>query len=183
MTGVQTCALPICIQAKGLQIQLKMMGLDWSLEDCQKVLIDGVLNVFKGVKRYIDTAPQRARDGVVRDVSGMMRYVPGLWSKDEGVRAEARRVVVSHEIQGSAQTMVQRSMIWLKERVWELQDAGVKVDWRLQIHDELIFLVEEEAAEMVKDLVLEGLTEHCGVKLRVPVLAEANVGKTWGELK
>lgn len=120
---------------------------------------------------------------MVRDHWGMIRYIPGVLSRDERVSAEAGRIAASHKIQSMAQGMIQNSMVWLRDRIWEMQDAGLAVDWRLQIHDELILLCDEEIAETVKDLLLEGLTKHSGVKLRVPVLAEANIAKTWGGLK
>jgi hypothetical protein len=31
--------------------------------------------------------------------------------------------------------------------------------------------------------MIEGLTQHCGIRLRVPVLADGHRAKTWGELK
>ena len=51
----------------------------------------------------------------------------------------------------------------------------------LQIHDELIFDVWEDELEQMRTIVEEGM-QHA-MKLRVPLIAEANIGRTWYDAK
>lgn len=51
----------------------------------------------------------------------------------------------------------------------------------LQIHDELIFDVWEKELEQMKSIVKGGI-QHA-MKLRVPLIAEANIGGTWYDAK
>ena len=59
---------------------------------------------------------------------------------------------------------------------------GIDVRWLLTIHDSLLLLAPEWAVDIVREVVEEGLTQHCGTKLRVPVRAESKTARTWGEL-
>lgn len=80
--------------------------------------------------------------------------------------------------------MLQNSMRWLIPKVKELRANSVDVRWCLQIHDEVMFIVEENYAEDVKKLVLEGLENHHEVdNLLVPVKAEGSIARVWGELE
>ncbi|MEG0737421.1 MAG: DNA polymerase [Longicatena sp.] len=51
----------------------------------------------------------------------------------------------------------------------------------LQIHDELIFDVCEDEIEIMKEIVESGMQN--AMELRVPLIAEANFGKTWFDAK
>lgn len=168
----------------GLLTQLRMQGqMQWDEQSCEK-LIREWLKVYRGVADYIRaTQEEVAGTGVVRDRWGMIRYIPGITSTDPKVAAEAGRIAVSHRIQGGAQGMIQKSMSWLRPHIREMQDAGMRVRPRLQIHDEIILSFDEEWWDLMDGLVIEALTEHCGVTLRVPVKAEGHMSKSWGELK
>lgn len=170
-------------QASGLHDQLRMLGLEgWDIKSCEK-LIKEVMKLF-GIGDYIKSVISKARvDGYVRDHWGMYRYLPQLYSDDPKLSAEAGRHAVSHRIQGGAQGMIQNSMRWLAPHIRQLQQSGLNIKWRLQIHDELIFSFDEWMWDLINPLVLEALTVHCGIKLRVPVLADGAMAKNWGDLK
>lgn len=173
------------IQGAALLAQLRMQGAEgWTEEKCD-ALIHSIMHLYSGMSAYIAAVAVQVRreHGVVRDHWGMPRYLPGIYSTDRAVAAEAARHAVSHRIQGGAQGMIQKSMIWLAAEIRTLQRADYNVKWRLQIHDELILTCAEDVAEVVKEIVLEGLINHCGIILRVPVEAEGKIAKSWGELK
>lgn len=172
------------IQGEGLLAQLRTLGLEeWDVERCEG-LIEGWLDTYPGVRDYIHrTKKEVEKVGWVRDHWGMYRHLPGIWSDEGKIRAEAGRIAVSHRIQGGAQGMIQRSMAWLKPIIRSMQEGGLNVHWCLQIHDEIVMRFSEELWEVLNPLVVEALTEHCGVELRVPVKAEGHMAKTWGGLK
>jgi DNA polymerase I-like protein with 3'-5' exonuclease and polymerase domains len=169
----------------GLATKLLSLGLTgWTVEACEG-LIDGYLSVYPDVDRYMrDTRDElAAAGGRVVDYWGMPRELPGISHPEPKVRSEAGRIAVSHKIQGGAQGMIQRSMAWLRPRIWDMQQAGWNVRWVLQVHDELLLRFDEGLAEVVGELVLEALTEHAGIELCVPVEADGAVSKTWAGLK
>lgn len=180
------------IGAKSLQTQLWMQGLtEWKVNDprdkehsCQH-LIDKILrDVFKGIPPYWEqVAAETRKTGVSRTHDGMPRPLPGIRSRDGGVSEEALRHAVSQRIQGTAQDMIQNSIRWLRPIVWDLQQSGMEIEWLLEVHDEILMGFPEEYWEMMNDLVLEGLTEHSGVELRVPIKASGAYATNWGDLK
>jgi DNA polymerase I-like protein with 3'-5' exonuclease and polymerase domains len=154
----------------------------WSVEECNR-LIREWLKLYKGAAQYFaDVEAQVLRTGEVRDCWGMVRYLPAVWSDDEKVAAEARRQAVNHRIQGGAQGMIQRAMVYLRPQVRSIQDMGIAVKWCLQVHDALLLRVPEEAVEIVQPLVESGMVEGCGKVLRVPVVVDSHTAQSWGEL-
>lgn len=173
------------ISGMGLYDQFLMMGAKgWSVEKCDK-LIEDWLKVYPGVREYKEKVKRALyKDGVARDMWGMMRYLPGIWSDDRKTRSEAERTAVSHEIQGGAQGMIQNSMRWLKPHIREMQELGMNVTWALQIHDELIFRFDEELWPLMNSLVHTALTKHHGLpNPKVPIQSSGTFGASWGDLK
>ena len=170
-------------QKWGLYDQLRMRGLDqFSMEEGEKLRHE-VLRLF-GADVYFKEKVKQARDqGYVRDVSGMRHYLPNLYSKEDKLRAEAERQVISYLIQSMAQYMIQRSMAHLMPVIWSMQDAGLDVLPRLQVYDELIFTCDDDLTGILSDTIVDSLVNHCGIKLRVPVIAEAKIADSWDELK
>ena len=81
-------------------------------------------------------------------------------------------------IQGSAADLIKMAMISIYDT---MQKRGVKSRMILQIHDELIFDVCEDEIELMKELVEDGMQNI--MKLKVPLIAEASIGKNWYEAK
>lgn len=189
--------------AKALQAQLRMLKppIFWDEGQCEQALRDWY-QLYKGVKDYQSRVVAEARRlGYVRDHSGMYRYLPALNSRDYKAKLEAERHAVSHKVQGLAQTMIQNSMRWIDSNLVEPAAMGAfeglgpldshgrpgnpLVYWLLQVHDEVMTEIDDSDGtwELVDAMVVEGLTQHSGVKLRVPVLADGHRAKRWGELK
>lgn len=172
------------IQGQGLLDQLRMMGCEGWTEDTCDDLIKEWFKVYPRVQSFLGTCREACREkGYVRDMGGMIRYLPGIWSRDNRTAAEAGRQSHSHIIQGSAQWMLQRAMSWLRPEVDALRDSSsMFIRWILQIHDELLFCYDQRLQEVMHALVLEALTEHT-YKLRVPVEANGSFGLNWSVLK
>jgi uracil-DNA glycosylase family 4 len=172
------------IQGQGLLTQLRMLGITgWDERSCAK-LIDDWLNMYGGVKEYIArTIKEVQKCGYARDSSGMYRYLPGIWSNDRKVAAEAGRIAVSHKIQGGAQTLIQNSMAYLHAQIRDLQDTGANVVWRMQIHDELLLSFTPDLWEPLDYIVRDALVNHSGIDLRVPIECEGAQSTNWANLK
>ncbi len=132
---------------------------------------------YPGVDSFIKETIEKAREeGSVRTLLGRLRRLPDLRSRNFQVRAEAERQAVNAPVQGSAADLIKRAMIDL---VKELREGGYDARLILQIHDELLVEVAESDTEAVRDVttrVMEGALE-----LRVPLVVDARVGRTWAE--
>jgi DNA polymerase-1 len=66
-------------------------------------------------------------------------------------------------------------------RVYErIQSGEIRADMLLQIHDELIFEADAEAAERAAQLIKQ--TMESAFSLRVPLKVETHIGTNWGEI-
>lgn len=172
------------IQGLGLLDQLRMMGCEgWDEESCDELILDW-FKVYREVEKFLHECRWKCKqDGYIRDMGGHYRYLPGIWSRDPRTRAEAERQSHSHYIQGSAQWMLQRAMVWLGPQVRALRESSdMFARWVLQIHDELVFAFDQRLVDVIDPLVREALTEH-SYKLRVPVECSGSYGLDWGKLK
>jgi len=163
-----------------------------NVEDCEKLCNDIRDEIYPELGRASRAVESFVRQtGFIRDYygrgrqPGMIRYLPSIRSSRRGEAAEAARQAFNLVIQGTAQHMAQAAMAWLGPRVYTLQQRGRGIDWRLEVHDEYIFTCDEaqETQDELSNLVLDGMINHSGVKLRVPISAEGHFAKTWGGLK
>lgn len=167
----------------GLQAQLFLKGLDYTAYECQ-ALIDGWYAAHPEARRYLRAAADETRrHGFVRDRWGRIRHLPGVWSDLDWIRAEAERQAGNFKIQACAQGVIKRAMIKIWEEVLPLLWAmGYYVQPLLQVHDELIFEMEEEAEGIATSLILEAMQADSEMFV-VPVTSKGVAGESWGELK
>jgi DNA polymerase-1 len=148
--------------------------------DCAR-FIDDWFNTFPGVVEWINrTKAEARRTGMVRDMFGRIRYTPEVYSALEYVRDAGLRQAVNAPIQSGAQGIIKEAMkqLMVPYRAW--QEAGYYVKVLMQIHDELIFEVEDGILPYVIPQFKQFMVE--AVKLSVPVKVDAEVGKNWAEL-
>jgi uracil-DNA glycosylase family 4 len=158
----------------------------YTLDDCKRFR-QKWFQTYQGVDQYVKRVIAESKQSELSqdDYSGMIRYLPGINSGENQVESEEGRVAVSQKVQGLAQTMIRNSTIYLMDQLQVLIDAG-ELDpecFRLQLHDELTFIVNKGEEEILEPLAIHALTEKSGVKLIVPVEAESHYGYTWGECK
>lgn len=168
----------------GMADQLRKDGIEgWTVDRCDE-LIRETDKMFPGVPRWVrEVIAETYETEVSLSYEGMPRYLPGIRSRHEATRREAERHAVSQRIQGTAQDMLQNSMIWLTPRIWALQDRGEKVEPILQVHDELIFMVETDISPTMTTLLRWALVKEGGVPMRVPIECDIHNGYRWSELK
>ncbi len=133
---------------------------------------------YPKVRGFIDDTIAKAREtGHVRTLLGRLRRLPDLRAKSFPVRMEAERQAMNTPVQGSAADLIKRAMIDLHREL-----AGRKMRSRLilQIHDELLLEVPEAEAEKARTLVTEVM--EGALKLDVPLVADARLGKNWAEV-
>jgi len=143
-----------------------------------KGLIDGYFDSFPTVKAYLEGIKVRAKEiGYTETLIGRRRFFNfrGANGRDEAMYL---REAVNTVFQGSAADLIKMSMNKISKMIKEEKLAAKMV---LQIHDELIFEVDEGQAQALGakfQAVMEGIHP-----LRVPLETSLNMAKNWGELK
>ncbi len=132
---------------------------------------------YPGVKTFMDATREEARrDGYVETLFGRRLYLEALRSRNAAQRAGAERAAINAPMQGTAADIIKRAMVtvdaWLRER-------GDDAHMLMQVHDELVFEVREDAVEAVREGVRERM--QGAAELDVPLLVEIGVGNNWGE--
>lgn len=142
-----------------------------------KEFIEKYFATYPKVREYMDSNVAFAREhGYSVTMLGRRRNLKDITSSNYLTRSAAERMAMNTPLQGSAADVVKLAMLAVEKRL-----AGMKSKMILQIHDELIVdAAEDEADEIVR--ILKEEMENA-VKLRVPLIAEANTAKNWGDLK
>jgi len=140
---------------------------------------------FKGLADYIENQKKLAQElGYTKTVFGRRRYFEGIKSKIPFIKAAAERMAINAPIQGTQADIIKISMRRIDEwiRKNKLED---KIHLILQIHDELIYEIEdseiEKAVPEIKNIMQSVLTPD--QTLGVPIIVNSSVGQNWGEMK
>ncbi|KAM8940344.1 DNA polymerase nu [Pelodytes ibericus] len=119
--------------------------------------------------------------GFVVSLMGRKRPLPQINSQNYSLRAQAERQAVNFVIQGSAADLCKMAMIQISALIASSSVLAARLI--AQIHDELLFEVEEtqiyEFAARVKE-IMESLQHAKGVALKVPLKVTLTIGKSWG---
>ena len=139
--------------------------------------IDAYFARYRGVRRFLDETVATARErGWVATHLGRRRRLPDLQSRNRTLRQAAERMAVNSVIQGTAADLIKKAMVEVDA---DLEAAGGSTRMILQVHDELVFEVPERevaaAAERIRDR-MQGV-----LALRVPLVVDVGVGRTWRE--
>ena len=141
--------------------------------------INNYLNHYSGIKEYLEKTVETAKEnGYVQTIFGRRRYLQELSSSNFNLRAFGERVAKNMPIQGAAADIIKIAMVKVFNR---LKEEGLKSKLILQVHDELIVEAYENEVEQVKKLLTEEMEN--AVSLNVPLLAEAQIGKSWYDAK
>lgn len=140
--------------------------------------IDRYFERFPGIKTYMDETVAFAKEhGYVQTLFGRKIHTPEIAAK--GPRAGfAKRAAINAPIQGSAADVIRRAMIQMPDAI-----ADIPCKMLLQVHDELIFEVAEDAVDRLITIardVMEGAA-HPAVHLDVPLVVDAGQGANWAE--
>jgi DNA polymerase-1 len=89
------------------------------------------------------------------------------------IKPDADNLKVPYMIQGSAADIIKKAMLNIAVNVWLVP--------LLQVHDELIYEVEEKDAESCVKIIKNAMEKV--ITLSVPLCCEPGIGKTWDEAK
>ena len=144
-----------------------------------KQYIDKYFARFSSVKMFLDTLKDRAEQtGYAETYHGRKRFLPDIHSQNRTIKAQAERMAINSPIQGTAADIIKLAMINIDRR---MRDLNLKSKMLLQVHDELIFEVDEDELSVMKELVRDGMENV--VELRVPLKVDMGMGINWYDLK
>ncbi|MFD1511372.1 DNA polymerase I [Lacimonas salitolerans] len=140
--------------------------------------IDRYFERFPGIRGYMDETIGFAKEhGFVQTLFGRKIHTPEINAKGPGA-GFAKRAAINAPIQGTAADVIRRAMVRMPAAI-----AGLPATMLLQVHDELLFEVDEEAADKVIAVareVMEGAAEPA-VRLDVPLIVDAGRGANWAQ--
>src|ERR671911_1076431 len=139
------------------------------------------------IKRYLERYPrvtefmsetlEEAEElGYSTTLFGRRRYVPELRNSNKNVRKLGERIAFNARVQGTAADIIKVAMVDLQPR---LRSLGA--DMLMQVHDELVFDVDEERVEEVAALAAERMV--AAYDLDPPLEVEVKVGERWGRVR
>ena len=140
--------------------------------------IDRYFERFPGIRTYMDDTVKFAKDhSFVETLFGRRINTPEINAK--GPQAGfAKRAAINAPIQGTAADVIRRAMVRMPEAI-----ADIPAKMLLQVHDELIFEVDADAADdlitAARD-VMENASDPA-VKLDVKLAVDAGQGDSWAE--
>jgi DNA polymerase-1 len=144
--------------------------------------VDAYFKRFPGIERYLEETRQMAKEhGYVETLLGRRRYFPELAEGarvSEIVRSRALREAINAPIQGSAADIIKIAMLDMPKAI---QNAGLKAQMLLQVHDELVFEVPQDELEATSEIVEKVM--GAAYKLSVPLKTDAKAGENWAEMK
>jgi len=143
-----------------------------------KEIIANYFASFPTVKHFLEGIQEQVKiDGYVETILGRRRFFD--YESANGMQKAAfMRESVNTVFQGSAADLIKLSMNQIDGMI---QDEKLDAFMLLQIHDELIFEIEEGQVEEVSKRfvhIMENIYE-----LNVPLECSVSVGESWGELK
>ena len=137
--------------------------------------IDQYFAQYPGVKDYMENTREFAREhGYVETVFGRRLYLPDINAKNHNMRQYAERTAINAPMQGTAADIIKMAMIEVQEFL-QSSDCGSKMI--MQVHDELVFEVDEKAVEKMTQIFCQKMQNVA--KLNVPILVDAGAGENW----
>ena len=132
---------------------------------------------YPGVKSFMDDIKDSARSaGFVETIFGRRLYLPEINARNAQHRQYAERTAINAPMQGTAADIIKRAMIAVD--AWIMRDKS-PATLIMQVHDELVLEVDEDAVDSVSERVCTLMAE--AAELTVPLVVDAGRGANWDE--
>ena len=182
----------------GMGINALRKNLGGTREEAQKFYGEYFKN-FSGLKEYIEKTKKFAREnGWTETLFGRRRYFPEINSSAGFLQKEAERMAVNMPIQGTSADFIKLAMV-LVDKALEENGLKDKVFMLLQIHDELLFEIRNDAIGTAVPIIKKAMEsvyplEEKDIELvaeqykkinlpEVPTEVKVEAGDNWDEMK
>ena len=153
----------------------KQLGVE--RQDAQRY-IDLYFQRYPGVLDYMERTRNLAhQQGYVETLFGRRLYLPEINARNVMRQKAAERTAINAPMQGTAADIIKKAMIAVAE--FQNKQPHPELRMIMQVHDELVFEVHEQAIESAKQTI-HTIMEHT-VELSVPLLVSIGVGRDWDE--
>ncbi|MGH8284182.1 MAG: DNA polymerase, partial [Steroidobacteraceae bacterium] len=115
-------------------------------------------------------------DGFVETVYGRRLYLPDIRSRNRQMQQYAERAAINAPMQGTAADIIKRAMIAVDS--W-CEREGAPARLIMQVHDELVLEVREDAVDAVAASVRDRMAS--AADLKAPLRIDIGVGTNWDE--
>ena len=130
---------------------------------------------YPGIYEYMQRTRQVALEqGFVETILGRRLYTPDIDARNMMVRKAAERAAINAPLQGSAADIIKIAMIEVEKMLPKDQAKML-----LQVHDELVFEVDENIADELAPKLAEVMQSV--LEISVPLIVEVGRGKNWDE--
>ncbi|MCK8046345.1 DNA polymerase I [Shewanella sp. 1CM18E] len=138
--------------------------------------IDTYFKRYPGVLKYMEETRAIAADlGYVSTLFGRRLYLPAIKDRNAMRRQAAERAAINAPMQGTAADIIKKAMINIAQ--WIATETAGEITMIMQVHDELVFEVDETKVDSLKGKICELMA--AAASLDVELLAEAGVGDNW----
>ncbi len=135
---------------------------------------------FKTLSEHLEETKGFARkNGYTETLFGRRRQFPEMKSPLPYVRAQAERMAINAPIQGTQADIIKLAMVEIDKTV----DGDARL--MLQVHDELVYEIPDGKIDALVPEIKRIMESVLSVEETkgVPVIAEAKIGKSWGEMQ
>ncbi|PIZ29392.1 MAG: DNA polymerase I [Alphaproteobacteria bacterium CG_4_10_14_0_8_um_filter_53_9] len=137
--------------------------------------IDAYFTRYKGVKEYMESNKQQARDnGYVTTLLGRKVWLPDIHSPNGMLRSGAERAAINAPLQGSNADIIKKAMPHVEKY---LAEKNLNAQTLMQVHDELVLECPPDEVEKLTLHLPKLMTEI--VHLSVPLVVEVGLGDNW----
>ena len=143
-----------------------------------QAFIEKYFERFPGIKDYMESTVSFAKEnGYVKTLFGRRIHTPEINTR--GPQAGfSKRAAINAPIQGTAADIIRRAMIKMPGMIKQLPAKML-----LQVHDELLFEVREEAVDETISIVKDVMETASlpALEMSIPLTVDAGQGRNWAE--
>lgn len=171
----------------GMGVSALQKNLGSTREEAQK-FYDNYFRQFSGVREFLENVKEFAQKNLYSEtLFGRRRYFPNIRSKIPFLKSMAERTATNAPFQGTAADIIKLAIRYAEEDL-KKADLLEKVHLVLQIHDELVYEIDEsvlEEAEKIIEKAMEGVLErsYLHYKTDIPLEVHCGHGNNFGEVK
>jgi DNA polymerase-1 len=152
----------------------RQLGID---RGAAQEYVDLYFSRYPGVRAFMDRIRAEARaNRYVETLFGRRLYLTDIDHSNQGRRAAAERTAINAPMQGSAADIIKRAMIAVDR--W-IQTDRPPVRMIMQVHDELVFEVSEDALETAAGRIRAEM--ESAADLAVPLVVDVGIGDNWDQ--
>ncbi|MDE2071382.1 MAG: hypothetical protein KGI70_01445 [Patescibacteria group bacterium] len=161
----------------GMGVNALQQTLGTNRKDAQE-FYNQYFATFPRLAEYLEEVKAQAhKRGYTETLFGRRRYFEGIKSPIPYIAAAAERMAINAPMQGTQADIIKLAMVEIDKRL-----PGILL---LQVHDELVFEVEEKKVQEYAPII-RGIMESVLPKQKtrgVPITVEGKAGDNWGDME